>query len=516
MRRILGIFILTAGAVSAQLPATVPIDGGNCAAGGIVLDGVTSHGISGATVTITALTPPGSGPYHSSRLTTDDAGRWRLANVACVPVQIGVFKSGFLPGPNGRISTKTSSDGSSDSLRLSLMAQVSVSGTVTDDQGKPVLAAEVVAVSVAAIGGHRVLKEGQRIAVNPNGRFHIGSLDPSVYAICAMSNPDDLRDPRPPWSSYSRSCVPDEHSSDGSLKLEAGQTAHIDFKLHRIEGASIRGRVEGIAEGTATVVRLRRYDESTETIASQDVRTDPRGAFVFNRIPPGDYYLALTMPSSQSATAPVHVESSDIDEIVLRPETPVAVTGRIENRISGNATAVAASTQVELKAPSPLAPQAGPIQWDSAHSSFVFPSLQPGVYKLSVRMRSGYAASAAIGGPDVLDQEVTISGQPDPIEVTIRDDFAIVNGSIADENGKPADGWVYFFRDQRDPISGAAVNGSFVAMLPPGNYRIVAVRSGARAFYADSDWRAKHLPTAQPVALKAGDNAKVSLKVGAE
>jgi hypothetical protein len=76
----------------------------------------------------------------------------------------------------------------------------------------------------------------------------------------------------------------------------------------------------------------------------------------------------------------------------------VTVTGDLENRISGNATAVAASMQVELKAASPLAPQAGPVQWDSAHTSFVFPSGQPGIYKLSIHIRSGYAESATIGG----------------------------------------------------------------------------------------------------------------------
>jgi hypothetical protein len=41
-------------------------------------------------------------------------------------------------------------------------------------------------------------------------------------------------------------------------------------------------------------------------------------------------------------------------------------------------------------------------------------------------------------------------------------------------------------------------------------------RNTARAFYADSDWQEKHLPAARAIALKSGDNAKVSLKIGAE
>jgi hypothetical protein len=123
--------------------------------------------------------------------------------------------------------------------------------------------------------------------------------------------------------------------------------------------------------------------------------------------------------------------------------------------------------------------------------SLLFENLQPGAYRLHVVTPTGYVAAASSGGADLLRNPLVVpmGGASSPIEITLRDDGGVLEGTIENwrtetygqkinqpgqrpscvyllplsaSAGQPLIGWV-------------SQDGSFgVQQIPPGSYRAIA------------------------------------------
>jgi hypothetical protein len=136
----------------------------------------------------------------------------------------------------------------------------------------------------------------------------------------------------------------------------------------------------------------------------------------------------------------------------------------------------------ELMAGAPSDPEA---------EGLVVPNVPPGEYRVRVQTPFGYVASVRCGDTDLQNSNLVVGAGASlqPIEVTLRDDGAEVDGSVVDVAKRSsrtalallpgsAAGFVYFAPVREDGQLKEAVvqaNGDFqVVQLPPGTYRVLA------------------------------------------
>jgi hypothetical protein len=157
-----------------------------------------------------------------------------------------------------------------------------------------------------------------------------------------------------------------------------------------------------------------------------------------------------------------------------------------------------------------------PIE-NSQDNALVIPNVRPGRYRVHVVTGIGFAASIVSGGTDLLRQPliVGLGGSSSPIEITLRDDGAEVDGKA--EEGTECH--VYFlpvtdgsgqFRE-----ANTTQEGSFsLAQLPPGTYRVLAFDSPQNDLaYADAEAMRKLESKGQVVHVDAGQKEHLRLKI---
>jgi hypothetical protein len=165
----------------------------------------------------------------------------------------------------------------------------------------------------------------------------------------------------------------------------------------------------------------------------------------------------------------------------------------------------------------------------------VIENVQPGRYRVLVNTTIGFASSITSGGTNLLRQPLVVGegGSPAPIEITVRDDGAEVEGTIertpasgGDKTGfkspGASQGNVYFV--PTDDSSGQfrvawlSPDGTFqLHQLPPGVYQILAFdRQQPDLEYASEEAMAKYEPKSQVIRVVAGQKVRLQLPLISE
>jgi hypothetical protein len=150
-------------------------------------------------------------------------------------------------------------------------------------------------------------------------------------------------------------------------------------------------------------------------------------------------------------------------------------------------------------------------------TSIVIDNVLPGRYWLRLNTGRGYVASATMGGIDLLHEPFEVgSGSSIPIEITMRDDAATLEGTVA--NASPST-FVYCVPLGDSPgqfhegPAGALGKFNFTP-LPPGTYRVMAFASQKHDLpYRDADAMRAYDSKGQVVQLSAGQSASVQLQI---
>ena len=165
----------------------------------------------------------------------------------------------------------------------------------------------------------------------------------------------------------------------------------------------------------------------------------------------------------------------------------------------------------------------------SDESEQVIPNVAPGHYRVRVSGNPGYVASAVSGGADVLHGELVVGlgAAVPPIEITMRDDGAEVDGTVEEaakasgeqghsEEGPPPTGMVYFV-----PVEGTIgqVQGTYInadhtfrqEQLPPGTYRVLAFDHDMSE-EASGEGMKRYETKGEVVQVSAGQQTSVRLK----
>jgi hypothetical protein len=150
-------------------------------------------------------------------------------------------------------------------------------------------------------------------------------------------------------------------------------------------------------------------------------------------------------------------------------------------------------------------------------TSIAIDNVLPGRYWLRLNTGRGYVASATMGGIDLLHQPFEVgSGSSIPIEITLRDDSATLQGTVA--NASPST-FVYCVPVGDSPgqfhEGSTAADGKFnFPPLAPGTYRVMAFASQKHDLpYRDADAMRAYDSKGQVIQLSAGQSASIQLQV---
>ena len=336
---------------------------------GRVIDAATGGPVTGAVVALTGgparvQTPPVAGqpsapPAPPPQLLTDSEGRFAFRFLTRGNYSLVATKSGYSSGAYGR----TRPNGPSRSLQmddgekvvdvtLKVFKYGSISGTVTDDAGEPVVGAGVRLYRRNLVAGRRVLSQMSGANTDDRGVYRLSSLAAGEYLVMvpvvAASTPAALSagaaarmnadatsmnvsfnavppgsggrqitadgtfllassgtagaiapDPSGPgkWRSYATQWYPGSTTLTNAqpVVLSVGEErSGIDFNMQYVPTSTITGQVIG-PEGPAAQYILRLVPNDTGEWTGEPeaalTTTDPNGTFQFLTIPAGNYTI---------------------------------------------------------------------------------------------------------------------------------------------------------------------------------------------------------------------------------
>jgi len=161
-------------------------------------------------------------------------------------------------------------------------------------------------------------------------------------------------------------------------------------------------------------------------------------------------------------------------------------------------------------------------------SPLVIENVQPGRYRVLVNTAIGFASSITSNGADLQHQPlvVALGGATPPIEITVRDDGAEVEGAIVGASTRDPAGAGFPRQSQGNvcfiPMTGGG--GQFrtawvspdetfrLQQLPPGVYRVLAFdRQQPDLEYASEEAVSKYESKAQVIRVVAGQKVHLQL-----
>jgi len=297
------------------------------AVNGVVVDGTTGQPIVGAAVSLLYLPPSGGPGQPAASQVTDAEGRFVFGDVKlpaspasanCICYSLNASKPGYLSGAYGTSSPVeisplvrglqniTLSDGQwLRDVRMVLWRPPSISGTVRDERGEPVVGATVRAMARLIVGGQPQLAAGPIAKTDDRGVYRIANLLRGDYYVMVPSTLLPSAGPsRPAGSAAARSDIypltyyPAARSARDAtaIALEPAQDrSGIDIDLRPVAARRIAGKLEG--EGSSGLfVRLVPAGNEGLGVGGEfaSVTADGKGAFAFENVPSGDYSIRVT------------------------------------------------------------------------------------------------------------------------------------------------------------------------------------------------------------------------------
>jgi hypothetical protein len=511
--------------------------------------------IQGTVINAITNQPIGRALVHSSdnRLATltNSEGHFEFALGADgVSPWLMARKPGFLEDPRHNM---TQVEASPDrDITISLMPEALIKGRVILSTGDAAADVTIQIFSHQVMDGALRWIEGVSTRANSNGEFRFAELLPGDYKLITHEWMDN--DPLtaiPGGQVYGFPPVYYPNATDfaaaGTIHLSAGETFQADVSLVS----------QPYFQVTIPVTNAQMNSGLNLTVSPQGRRGpgyslgyNPQRQRIEGLLPNGNYLVeALSYGESPSngavsiAVAGAPLESPSMvmarnGSISLNvkeefPSTNSKVTGSGGNgRRSLAFQGPRTYLQVGVETADDFAPQSGGSLRDPTgpnDDSLVIEKLPPGRYRLLLHSSRGYIASATMGGVDLLRQPLVIGqGSSAPMEITVRDDTAEIEGTVAGIS-HTADGippisfqgpaaWVYSVPLPDSPGQfqqiGISPQGTFNSQIAPGDYRVMAFKHMQPNFpYRDADAMRAYETKGQLVHLSPGQKATVQLQI---
>lgn len=492
---------------------------------------------------------------------TDQSGRYVLENLPAGRYTLTASKSGFVsfsygarrPGRAGK--TFELADGMrATGVNFSLPRGSVVTGHIYDEDGEPLIGAQVRVLRFSYVQGERRLTPAGTATTDDRGEFRVFNLLPGTYYAAATARPFEPVTERSAQAAagpleemvragFAPTYYPGVTSVADAMPIVVGlqqEAPGIDFVLQSVSTARVMGTVVGpdgvpATNGAVTLTP----DEGAAAYAGRFLGASysgglrPDGSFVITNVPPGRYVAFARGTSGRNrdvlfATQNVVVGGSDVTGAHLTLTAGSTVSGTVLLEASTATGAELSRVRVGLTPTSSLpvpTPQASGVLMDG---SFTLAPVIAGSYLLRVTglPRTLALKGAYYGARDVTESplEVRADQNPSGVTVVLTDRVIELSGTVFDADGQPQlDYTVIAF--STDPSNWRPLSRSIQAGrpdrsgqfrlrgLPPGDYYVVAVddvESGEWFDPAFLDGIRRH---ATSVSLGEGETKSLELKL---
>ena len=487
------------------LPVPVPLEPGSVE--GVVVEAGSERPLSLATVQLQTINGAGSAVLLVTNTREDGSFTFRSVPAGAYSLQAEL--GGYIPEMYGtapdpyRTPTQALNPGQQLSgIRLALTPGAVITGRLLDDRGDVVAGTVVEALKTSYKNGIREPKLVQSAVSNDLGEYRFFMLRPGEYHIRIL--PSTLIP-----SLRSGSSIPfyfpgtiDVKASQ-SLDLHVGETlAGINFTAIPTRTRRITGSVQGNGDDPVGVVLSPL--NGTSSISQTLNPSDP--VFQFLDVAPGAYSLVARTPSVRAAI-PLDVRNADMLNMRISLGCGFRIPGqiRIEGHPSGD------DPELE-KVYFDLRPETT-VRGIDADTYSPFPNgrialdVLPGDYRIDITQPEGaYVKSATLGGIDVLNQGLHITGSVDgTVEMVIASDSGSIDGRV--EGVTAGEATIVLVPDaarrgQRALFKSIKVDpaGGFrFQKVPPGDYKLFAWTEENGGPWLDPEYLRKYEDRATPV-----------------
>jgi Carboxypeptidase regulatory-like domain len=497
------------------------------------------------------------GDYTTS---TDADGHFQIENVTPARYRIFLERTGFVGinerGVKSDTNIVTVQAGQSvDDLLYRMFLTAVITGRVTDEDGDPMSAVNVVAQKKKPGGATR--EAAASGTTNDLGEYRLSGLSPGQYWIVSIPPPDfrDYDQPRKkslsgntpdtngdtpaqvqPDTRYLTTYYPGTHDAMLAtlVTLKAGDEMPVNFMLTPARTYCIRGVVTGVTASQPPSVEL--LSKAGDSYRANASAIGPDGQFEVRGVGPGSYVVAASIGNdaqSLAARQDVTVVAADVDGIRLVPQPSFTISGnlRLDNG-RGDLTPYLVNL-----GPAELPVDAGffiPLEFSGTNApvdrygNFEWKNVIPGSYivQLFAAEEQGFfLKSVTLGGQDVttgftatgpasLELVVgtkggTIEGTVVEREKDVDNDHPVANAMVvAVPEGKFRKLPYRFLTGETDQHGRFAMRNA-----PPGSYTLYAWQDLEDGLYRDRDFLKSQEANGTAVKVEAGSNQTVELKL---
>jgi hypothetical protein len=456
-------------------------------------------------------------------------------------------KPGYLPLENGVPGTQVEL-GTSSEIIISLMPEALIIGHVNlpTNDGTDKVQLELYRRDVQDGRGHWVPAGGTE--ARANGEFRFANLRKGDYKLFANELLDqDLLtfDPRGQLYGYPPVYYPAAADFEDAtiIHLNAGEAFPASLTPSRREYYPVRVNVMNAALGAGynTTVALQGHRGPGYSLGY-----DQNESTIQGMLPNGNYTLELVKVGENSATGKLNfsVNGAAVDglSLMLVPSYSIEVRLNDERTKSANVPPELLRNLGLMLVPRDEFGTANPVGIQPPKSpedeTIVFTNVSPGSYRVRAGDTPwGYVAAVRSGGNDLLRQPLVVGfgAAPPPIEITIRDDGAQIDGKVENWWNEERPGVTHTISRNGQPVvvflpiadstgqfrqAWISSNGDFnLPQLPPGEYRVIAFdRWPEDLEYENVEAMRKYQSKGQLLRVVAGQNEhlRVSLESGSE
>jgi protocatechuate 3,4-dioxygenase beta subunit len=521
-----------------------------------------------------SLRPNGRGGGNYSTTSATD-GSFRFGSVDPGNYALTGERTGYvretLSSPGGQTKViEVVSEKNTAGIELKLTPQSVIAGHVFDEDGDPMQSVNVEVWRYTYPRGRRQLTPSQGGSTNDLGEFRIANLAPGRYFVSATARGGILDGggrggrgarggarggrggPADAVEDYVTTYYPNLTDANGAsgLDLVAGSEMRgIDIRLRKTRFHRVAGSVTGlpaaataadaakqkgkgkagdgfIPGGGGVILALTPRSGGGRQIAGAAVNAAD-GTFEFAAVPPGSYYVVAQAPGpvQQRVTArvPVDVGTSDVNNVAVRLQPAMAVSGKVT--VDSSQPAVRLSSVRLTFTPAEPGPgnqgrngqtqlaDDGSFQTELAADAYIVEAggLPDGYYLKSVKL----------AGREMTDATLDLSYGGGPIDVVLAPAAGDVTGSVQNARGEPAASvqvtvvpTTFSLRRDMNKLVTTDASGNFTLHgLPPGDYRIFAWEEVETNAWMDRDYRQPFESSAASVRVQESTTPSVTLRV---